>query len=203
MAKSDICLALAGVLMAAQQVKQLAASGQVDTEVFSTLVQSLLITTPKNAEEVVGSVAATKTGLAILIAQLEQPNKDPELIKYVIGMLALERRLSSDSRMLAEISQRIERLKQQVQHYGLLHDNVLASLAGTYSDTISTFKFRIQVSGQPRYLEVKENQHRVRALLLTGIRMAILWRQVGGSRLQFIFRRNQLLACARQLYQQC
>lgn len=204
MAKSleDRCLALAGILMAAQQVKQLAATGQLDEPALTMLFNSLLITDPQQATDVVGSKAAVAPGLTLLVQQLEQKTKDMELLRYLIGILALERRLNRSPVLLAEIGQRIERLKQQVQHYGLLHENVIASLAGIYSDTISTFNFRIQVTGLPRYLEVKENQHRVRALLLTGIRLAILWRQVGGHRLHFLFQRGRLLATAKHLLQQ-
>lgn len=195
----DICLALSGMVMAAQQVKSLASQGQIESPVLTTLIQSLLVTSPKQTLDVIGSVEAVRPGLLCLVKQLESGDKDMDLLKYLIGLMTLERRLSRSPKHLAEIGQRIERLKQQVEHYGLLHDNIIASLAGLYSDTLSTFNFRIQVTGLPRYLEVKENQHRVRALLLTGIRFAVLWRQVGGSRLQFIFQRGKLLATAKQL----
>ena len=36
-------------------------------------------------------------------------------------------------------------------------------------------------------------QHKVRALLLAGIRAAVLWRQLGGSRAQIIFARKKMV----------
>ena len=42
-----------------------------------------------------------------------------------------------------------------------------------------------------------DNQERIRALLLAGIRAVILWRQVGGRRRYLIFRRKEILKYAR------
>jgi high frequency lysogenization protein len=47
-------------------------------------------------------------------------------------------------------------------------------------------------------LKDDENQHRIRALLLAGIRAAWLWRQVGGSRWRVLFGRTALLEAARE-----
>jgi high frequency lysogenization protein len=43
---------------------------------------------------------------------------------------------------------------------------------------------------------------KVRALLLAGIRAAVLWRQVGGSRLQILFSRAKIKAAAEKILQQ-
>ena len=76
------------------------------------------------------------------------------------------------------------------------HDNVVSNIADIYSDTISTFQYRIQVTGNYNYLQQNRVANQVRALLLTAIRSAILWRQLGGSRWQFLFyRKPMLLAC--------
>ena len=43
-------------------------------------------------------------------------------------------------------------------------------------------------------------QDKIRACLLAGIRSAVLWRQVGGSKWQLLFHRKKLVQAARQLY---
>ncbi len=40
---------------------------------------------------------------------------------------------------------------------------------------------------------------KIRALLLAGIRSSVLWRQMGGSRLQFIFSRQKIKKTAEKL----
>ncbi|MFC6673156.1 DUF489 family protein [Marinobacterium aestuariivivens] len=61
------------------------------------------------------------------------------------------------------------------------HSSIVANIASLYQETISTFSFRINVGGDPRHLQNAENAAKIRALLLAGIRAAMLWRQVGGA----------------------
>jgi len=72
------------------------------------------------------------------------------------------------------------------------HPNVVANLASLYQDTISSFSFRIQVTGDPRHLQNSENAAKIRALLLAGIRSAMLWRQKGGKRWHLLFFKSRL-----------
>ena len=60
-------------------------------------------------------------------------------------------------------------------------------LGHLYKETISTLGPKIIVSGEQPYLSNENNASKVRAVLLAGIRSAVLWRQCGGSRWQFFF----------------
>ena len=75
----------------------------------------------------------------------------------------------------------------------------MARFADLYLKTISTLTPRIMVSGSQLHLNNPENASRIRALLLAGVRAAILWRQSGGSRWKLLVRRNALLREARLL----
>lgn len=72
-------------------------------------------------------------------------------------------------------------------------DNIAASFAGLYQDTISTFKQRIQVHGDMRFLQQDITAAKVRALLFAGIRSARLWRQLGGRRWHLLTKRGAML----------
>ncbi|MEE3157932.1 MAG: DUF489 family protein, partial [Pseudomonadota bacterium] len=109
----------------------------------------------------------------------------------------LQRQLAKRDDMLQVLGQRIAQAEHQVEHFGLLHDNVMASLGSTYQDTISTLRLRIQVHGDMRYLQQPEVANRVRTLLLAGIRSATLWRQLGGHRWQLLLQRRKLLDATR------
>jgi high frequency lysogenization protein len=99
--------------------------------------------------------------------------------------------------MVASISSGIEDARAKLEHFSMLHPNLLAYLADLYSRTVSQLKPRVMVQGDPRFLENPDNQNRIRALLLAGIRAAWLWRQVGGSRWKILFGKKQLLTTAR------
>ena len=65
--------------------------------------------------------------------------------------------------------------------------------------TVSTLGPRIIVRGDPALLARPESANRIRALLLAGIRAAVLWRQCGGTRVGLILGRRRLLEAARGL----
>ena len=77
---------------------------------------------------------------------------------------------------------------------------MLGTLAGMYVDIISPLGSRIQVKGSPLYLQQPAMHNRIRACLLAGIRSAILWRQVGGTKWQLLFFRRRIFDTAQHLY---
>ena len=120
-------------------------------------------------------------------------------MRYALALLGLERKLAKRDDMLQIMGSRLDQIQQQVQHFGLVHDNVIAACGGLYQDTLSTFSQRIQVQGDMRHLQQPSNAAKIRALLLTGIRAARLWRQLGGHRWQLVFSRRKLLKELRPL----
>jgi high frequency lysogenization protein len=65
-------------------------------------------------------------------------------------------------------------------------------MADLYSQTLSTFRYRIQVNGDYNFLQQQRIANQIRALLLAAVRSAILWRQVGGNRWHFLLNRKHI-----------
>ncbi len=185
-------VALAGLYQAAALVRSIARRGQADPMDFETCLESLFKIDATSSEDVYGGTHKLQNGLRILTEQLRNP-RDMELTRYVVALLVLERKLSHRPRLLKAIRQGIEGAESQRQYFNLTHDNVVAKLADVYSSTVSTLKPRIMVNGEHTHLTQPENANRIRALLLAGIRAAVLWRQSGGGRLTLLLRRRQLL----------
>lgn len=194
-------IALAGVFQAASLVKDVATSGRFDETEFATCLRSILLTEPDSTLAVYGDVAAIRTGLHILVNQFGNAShkRDLDVMRYAVALLHLQRKLSRRPDMLHTIAAGIKRVKKQHEHYALTHTNVVANLAGIYTDTISQLTPRIMVNGQQAYLSNPEHVNRIRALLLAGIRAAVLWAQAGGSRWQILFKRKRMLLQAEQL----
>src|SRR5690606_38638082 len=108
-------------------------------------------------------------------------------------------RRSSDLDLLGVLGSRLKTAAQQAEHFSSTHDNVVANLGGLYTETISTFRFRIQVSGDYNYLQQQRIAHQVRALLLSGIRATTLWRQLNGNRWHLLFHRKKIAGCVDEL----
>ncbi|KPP98935.1 high frequency lysogenization protein HflD [Marinobacter sp. HL-58] len=198
----DQTLALAGVFQAAALVQQVAHSGQCAESSFETCMRSLFATQPETTLDVFGGeLKDLREGLSTLASVLSQQSKqqDIEVLRYALNLINLSSKLQRNKDMLEVIGSRIDQARHTASHFGYSHGNLIANLASIYADTISTFRQRIQVTGEPTILQREENAARVRALLLAGIRSAILWNQTGGRRWQLIFNRRKVIMTAREL----
>lgn len=198
----DQTLALAGVFQAAALVQQIAHSGQCAESSFETCMRSLFATQPETTLDVFGGeLKDLREGLATLSSVLSQQSKqqDIEVLRYALNLINLSSKLRRNNDMLDVIGSRIDQARHTASHFGYSHGNLIANLASIYADTISTFRQRIQVTGEPTILQREENAAKVRALLLAGIRSAILWHQTGGRRWQLIFNRHKVIMTARDL----
>ncbi|WDE02859.1 high frequency lysogenization protein HflD [Thalassomonas viridans] len=198
-------LTFAAICQVSYLVQQLSRTGQINDEELAMLLNSITITSPENTLAVYGGeISHLKTGLQVLTDHLgnQSKSKDPELTRYIVGLLNLERRLTKKPENMQQLARRIEQAQRQLDHYEITSDTLLASLASIYSDIISPLGARIQVAGEPEILKQPINQHKIRALLLAGIRATVLWRQVGGKRRNILFARTKILACGQELLEQ-
>ena len=192
--KYDQTLALAGIYQAASLVKQIANTGMANSAQIEASLETLFRFDASSVEQVYGSVAGVAHGVKVLHRHLaDKTGRDVEITRYVISLIMLERKLSNNSRMLDEISNRLSHIESQLEFFSLDHENTFAKLGQLYKDTISTLGPKIMVSGEQPYLSNDRNAEKVRALLLAGIRSAVLWKQCGGSKWQFLFGRKAYL----------
>ncbi|CCQ12114.1 FIG002903: a protein of unknown function perhaps involved in purine metabolism [Pseudoalteromonas luteoviolacea B = ATCC 29581] len=192
-------MALAAICQITKLVQKVAKYGQFNEHEVASFLQSIVITNPKNPEDVYQDRFALKQGYKTLIDQLSaEGQKDVELVKYVGGLIQLERVLAAKPGVLKELGKRINELDRQLEHFTITDDTLVASLADIYSQVISPLGQRIQVFGQPELLKQPHIQHKIRALLLAGIRAAVLWRQMGGKRRQFFLAKRKIIIAAQQ-----
>lgn len=189
-------IALGAVFEAAVLVDRIARTGQPPTAQVACMLGSLLARNPQTTLEIYGGDDLNlRDGYRALVGALERDSSSlqREPLRYALAMVGLERQLDKRGDMLQVIGSRLDQIQQQVEHFGLTHENVIASFGGLYQDTLSTFRQRIQVQGDMRHLQQPDNAAKIRALLLAGIRSARLWRQLGGHRWQMIISRRKLL----------
>jgi high frequency lysogenization protein len=200
----DRALAFAGILQALQLVQSSAYGKPYDFKSFQSTLSSVLLIDAATVEQVYGGVAGVKSGLRLLKTQLMSDRKKPdaELSRYLVVLLHLERKLSKRADLLNKLTEGIERAQKQLEHFDISHSNVVAGLADTYAQTISTLQPRIMVKGDPTRLTEADVANQIRALLLAAMRSAVLWRQCGGTRLGLLLRRRKLADAAAGLLQE-
>lgn len=188
--------ALAGLFQAAHLVEQIAKTGQCNENSLKVCIESLLETDPDSVSDIYGNAVETlRTGfkeVRFLTDGKSRTGSSPDVIRYALSILHIESKLKKNKSMMARISEGVESAKRQAEHFHSTHENLLANLSGLYQDTLSTFRFRIHVTGSAQHLNNPANAHKIRALLLSGLRAAILWRQMGGRRWQLLFNRKKI-----------
>jgi high frequency lysogenization protein len=190
--KRDLTLALAGVFQAASLVKQIATTGMANSAVVESSLETLFKFDADDVADVYGGVAGVGAGIRELNRQLnsDRGERDMEITRYVISMLTLEKKLAANRAMLDQIATTLENIKSGLDYFSLMHENTILKIGQLYKDTVSNLNPRIIVSGEQTHLGNENNASRIRALLLAGLRSAILWRQCGGTRLSILFNRK-------------
>lgn len=197
----DQVIALAAVFQSATLVDQLAKTGTVPEDPYRVMLESVLKTDADNTMEIYGDRFSLQPGLKQLVAVIGKKNERSkvEIVRYALTLLFLEGKLHKRRDLLDVMAQRITQIQNQTRHFELTHPTITSALADLYKDTISTFPQRIQVTGESRFLKVDGNAEKIRALLLSGIRAAVLWRQLGGRRWKLLFTRKPILKTANSL----
>ena len=199
--QTDRTMAFAGILQALQLVKAIANNKPYDLDSYQASIKSIFSINADSVEEVYGDISGIRAGLRLIQSQLMRGNQKPdiELSRYLVTLLHLERKLNKRSDLMGILSTGIEKAIAQTTHYEITHENVIANLADTYSQTISTLTPRIMVNGDANLISTQAIANKIRTLLLAAMRSAILWRQCGGSRLSLLFGRSKLVDSATAL----
>ncbi|CAK1698544.1 lysogenization regulator [Vibrio crassostreae] len=195
----DRTIAFAGICQAVALVQQVAKDGHCDKDAFEASLSAILNTNPANTVGVFGREANLKLGLECLVKGIDSTPAGSDITRYIISLMALERKLSSRNDSMSQLGDRIQTTERQTEHFDLFDEQMISNLASIYLDVVSPIGPRIQVSGTPAVLQQTSSQHKVRALLLSGIRSAVLWRQVGGKRRHLIFGRKKMIEQAQIL----
>jgi len=192
-------MAFAGILQAIAQVQHLARHGELDNAELAASLNTILITNPDNTADVYQDKIVLQKGYKLILNQLgDSSQKDVEITRYLVGVLALERKLVRSNSGLGMLAERINQVNRQLHHFAITDEQVVANLASIYSDIISNLGPKIQISGNPVCLQRPIVQHKIRALLLAAIRSAVLWRQLGGKRRHLVFARKAIVDTAKK-----
>ncbi|PCJ26090.1 MAG: lysogenization regulator HflD [SAR86 cluster bacterium] len=203
-------IALATVAQCAVLVNKLAHHGQVPQRELIASINPVLVLNPGSCKDIYPNAGAINTGLRTLQEMLstERFRENADLIRYTLGMLVLRNKLTSNYSMQERVREGLKTImplehysqesvvgeaQVEAQHNARIQQQLtIEQLAGLYQDTISRLPYRIQVQGKMEYLKNEFVSTRIRALLLSGIRSAVLWHQLGGRRWRLVFYRKHV-----------
>ncbi len=194
-------IALAGVYQAATMAHELANSGAIrDPNSWDSSISSLYKIDVATTEAVFDNdMSKLALGLNTLIKSFNKDSYYVNVIKYTITLLALASKVQQRPEMLDLIGKGLNDSKVLQTPDDPYNAAVITKLANIYSQTISQMQPRVIVAGQPFHLKDQAITEKIRAILLAGIRSAILWKQVGGGQLQLLFKRAAYIEAAKNL----
>ena len=199
-------MALAGIFQAAELVRQAANHGTWSGYAADTCLESLLAIEADSVDEIYGGPAHLRLGAETLVAVLQGDRRHLESLGYAVSIMQLESRFRKDASVQNKVGEELLRIaqidssedNQELEEHERL-DLQAEHIATLYSNTISKMTPRIVVNGKPQHLQVPRTVNWIRTLLFSGLRSAVLWRQMGGGRFSLMFGRKKMLEEAQTL----
>lgn len=195
----DRYLALAGAFQASELVRQAACHGTWSGYAATACLNSLFRLEADSTAAIYGGSEHMKLGVETMLAVLEGEERHVDALRYVIGLLQVERKFRRAGKLQHQVGQRLEEIgslgSELEQHER--QDLQAREISELYSGTISRLSPRIVVNGKPQYLKNPRTVEWIRTLLLAGLRSATLWQQLGGGRFELMFGRKNIIREAR------
>ena len=194
-------MALAGIFQATELVRQAANHGTWSGYAADTCLDSLLAIEADTVEEIYGNASNLRLGAETLVSVLQGDRRHMESLGYAVSIMQLEHNFRKNSDMQAHIGSELQSFSNMDGDLELhdIKDLQAQEIANLYTKTISTLSPRIVINGRPQFLQVDRTVHWIRTLLFSGLRSAVLWRQMGGGRFSLMFGRKKMLEQAQTL----
>lgn len=194
-------LALAGVFQASELVRQAACHGTWSGYAATASLNSLFTLQADSTAAVYGGTERMKLGVETMLAVLQGDNQYAETLRYVVGLLQIEKKFRRSGKLQDEVGQRLLDIANNGQDLDQheREDLQAREISELYSETISTLSPRVVVNGKPQYLQNERTVAWVRTLLLSGLRSATLWSQLGGGRFELMFGRKKIIQEAKSI----
>ncbi len=194
-------IALAGMHQALTQVQQIAWETHYDYLQIDTCLSSLFVRNPDTYLDVFGSVENLCPGLIALRASFtEKQNKMAlERGRYMVSLMVLSKNFNNNKTLEEQVGTTLSLLEEPASNLQEQRDYVIERLAQLYQNAISPLNPRVIVYGNPQTLKNETNAATIRAMLMAGLRSAVLWYQAGGNQLNLLLGKSKYLKTIEQM----
>jgi high frequency lysogenization protein len=181
--------ALAAALTAINLVNNLATKGTKNDNTANVLLKSLWVFEPTTTFEVYdNNFQALQSGYRTLRDFMEEFNFENNTSFYVTELIKRTDTLMDDIKSQNTITQAL----QNIDYQGELSVEILQDIANIQVQFAKNYAKPLKINGDRKYLTDEYNINLIRTLLLCAMRAFLLWRQLGGSRSHFFFKRAEI-----------
>ncbi|NNE64201.1 MAG: high frequency lysogenization protein HflD [Gammaproteobacteria bacterium] len=193
-------IALAGIFQSAILIEQLAHKGEINQAAFDCCIDSLFIFESNSVLDIYGDLAGLNRGLQALVEYLSGRNNQSgkSVAYYIMSMMKLSNNLMQQQDLASQLQQDLKNIQRHSIDFEMSRNSIINKIDGLYQRSISQQQPRIIVRGDQDILSNTDNAAKVRALIFSGIRSAVLWNQLGGSKWKLIFLRKKYVDCAKR-----
>lgn len=189
-------LALAGLVQASTLCLSIAKSGLASSDATEACRGSLFKFDANSVFDIYQNGDLLTLGKKNLARLLSGPSESDRALISVSGqILRLSRRLKASDPAQYQLKAGLFAIIEDTQHVAeqaTRFSIIDQRCAVLYQQHISPLAQRIVIHGSQEHLSRSENTDRIRTLLLAGTRAGFLFYQLGGSRWQLIFQRQQI-----------
>ena len=194
-------VALAGLQQALQLVQSIAWNNAYAYSQIDACLATLFRREPATYIEVYGDIEHIQAGLkALRTGFKDKRNKLAlERSRYMADLMILSKKIIHDRRLAEQVGTTLSLLEEAAGNLDEQRHYLVERLAQLYKNAISRLHPRIIVYGKPHILSHDDNAALIRALLLAGLRSALLWRQAGGTHFDLLLGKAKYLSVIEQL----
>jgi len=196
--------ALAAMCQAAQLAVQLATQGQCDANLLKAQWHSIFIMNPKDVEQIYPHPRDLKLGLMFIDFGLKNPKKFTSNFAFplVRSFCAMGKNLLASKKAQEALRIKLKRTEEQTHYFQPWdHPRIFQNLGEHYVEMATDQRINLKIAGQKKFLQNLEMLNKIRAVLLSGIRAAVLWYQLKGN-LPWVFLNRRKIAFETQLLMQ-
>lgn len=201
--ETDRTMALAGIFQAAALASNIALNKPIHEGMYHASLESIFKVDAPDVKSVYGDPLYLRTGLSTLkdFAAQKPYFKEKILLRYILYMIRAAKKILNNKEMSQQLSRRLQPIISQAHHLGPHHELVMRELSMLYRQVFLERRLFVMILGNTTTLKDPLIIQKIFSMLVAGIRSAVLWYQLGGSRLQLLFQRTHIGKSAHILLQ--
>lgn len=195
-----ITYALAATIEAAYQISCIAHDGIINTSIVNSLVRGVLKTECERTTSIYPE-KSLKNGYTFFadIKKLD-PQKAMEVTRYITNIMGLMSTYLGKQALRANLAEEIQKIKENLSMQEDKSLFVCRHLGNWYGKNITEAGvYSVKIFGAEEQLRKETNLVYIRALLTSALRSTVLWQQLGGTQMNFLFNKSQISICAKQV----
>lgn len=194
-----ITYALAALAEAGYLISRIAREGELNADGIDNLTRGVLKISSESTMSIY-DMRKLRNGLTFW-ASPESLGKIEcqDTLRYVTAALMLEANYRKEPKARSEMAKAIDGIKSELPARSDKSNFVASSLADWYSQNASGKLAKISIHGEEENLKNTTHMTYVRALLAAALRAAYLWRQLGGTNVNFLLNKSKTIACSKRL----